>query len=158
MGTLCWTPGAPVLHSCRARNSIIMSVSRLLLSILLSSTDAICYRWEKPVMYIRMATNRKRKTFDNRWDSGIHLALVEKRNRMLAGTTRCFFTKLHCSKRRPAIQSYDPAPWEPTPRDEASWSRSLRPTKPVPERDSEDSQSKSARNCSTSFFSTPEGM
>ena len=74
------------------------------------------------VMYMPVSTVRRRRKFEDRWETGIYLGLVERSNMLLVGTTRGVF-KVNCVKRLPEIQSSDPellksivgVPWDPVP-------------------------------------------
>ncbi|CAK0871008.1 unnamed protein product [Prorocentrum cordatum] len=74
------------------------------------------------VMYMPVSTVRRRRKFEDRWETGIYLGLVERSNMLLVGTPRGVF-KVNCVKRLPAIQSSDPellksivgVPWDPVP-------------------------------------------
>ncbi|CAK0797196.1 unnamed protein product [Prorocentrum cordatum] len=74
------------------------------------------------VMYMPMSTARRRRKFEDRWETGIYLGLVERSNMLLVGTPRGVF-KVNCVKRLPEIQSSDPellksivgVPWDPVP-------------------------------------------
>ena len=76
------------------------------------------------VMYLRVAEKRMRQKFEDRWNTGIYLGLVERSNMVLVGTPNGV-VKVNCIKRLPMNQSKDPEllksirgyPWRLTPRD-----------------------------------------
>ena len=76
------------------------------------------------VMYLRVAEKRMRQKFEDRWNTGIYLGLVERSNMVLVGTPNGV-VKVNCIKRLPMNQARDPEllksirgyPWRLTPGD-----------------------------------------
>ena len=76
------------------------------------------------VMYLRVAEKRMRQKFEDRWNTGIYLGLVERSNMVLVGTPNGV-VKVNCIKRLPMNQAKDPEllksirgyPWRLTPGD-----------------------------------------
>ena len=76
------------------------------------------------VMYLRVAEKRMRQKFEDRWNTGIYLCLVERSNMVLVGTPNGV-VKVNCIKRLPMNQAKDPEllksirgyPWRLTPGD-----------------------------------------
>ena len=75
-------------------------------------------------MYLRVAEKRMRQKFEDRWNIGIYLGLVERSNMFLVGTPNGV-VKVNCIKRMPMNQAKDPEllkgirgyPWRLTPGD-----------------------------------------
>ena len=76
------------------------------------------------VMYLRVAEKRTRQKFEDRWNTGIYLGLVERSNMVLVGTPNGV-VKVNSIKRLPMNQAKDPEllksirgyPWRLTPGD-----------------------------------------
>ena len=76
------------------------------------------------VMYLRVAEKRMRQKFEDRWNTGIYLGLVERSNMVVVGTLNGV-VKVNCIKRLPMNQAKDPEllksirgyPWRLTPGD-----------------------------------------
>ena len=58
-------------------------------------------------MYLRVAEKRTRQRFEDLWNTGIYLGLVERSNVVLVGTPNVV-VKVNCIKRLPTNQAKDP--------------------------------------------------
>ena len=70
------------------------------------------FRWKLPafaeaVMLLRVADQRRRMKFEDRWFTGIYLGLVERSNMVLIGTPQGV-VKVNCMKALPPAQAKDP--------------------------------------------------
>ena len=63
------------------------------------------YKRELPPFAV--AEKRMRQKFEDRWNTGIYLGLVERSNMVLVGTPNGV-VKVHCTKRLPMNQAKDP--------------------------------------------------